>query len=500
MTITVRPTREEFRERALSANLIPVHAEILADLATPISAYLALVGDAPGFLLESVEGGEKVGRYSFIGLDPWEIITTRGEDPLSVIEKRFGHFVSYHDPDLPRFSGGAVGYIGFDALGYFEPCLAPKLLAPERACKNFPEAAFMIAGTIVAFDNLKHRVRVIIQAKIEEGGADKAYDHAVVEIERVIARLRHPDLLAAATVTSPASPASEATDGKPMSNMERDDFLNAVRRAREFIAAGDIFQVVLSQRFDRPFHASPFDAYRALRAINPSPYMYYLNFSGAPDGSKFSLVGSSPEVMVRMEDGKITLRPIAGTRPRGRDEAEDQRLEKELLADAKECAEHIMLVDLGRNDVGRVAVPGTVHVDELMTIERYSHVMHIVSNVTGTLAAGRSAYDVIRACFPAGTVSGAPKIRATEIIAELEPDARGPYAGAVGYIGFDGNADTAIVLRTILIADGVASVQAGAGIVYDSVPENEYEESRNKARAMLSALESVDARHGEESL
>jgi anthranilate synthase component 1 len=298
--------------------------------------------------------------------------------------------------------------------------------------------------------------------------------------------------MAASLRAVPAIPerGGKATGEAPIaSNRDRADFVAAVAAAREYIAAGDIFQVVLSQRFERPISAPPFDIYRALRAVNPSPYMYYLHYPG----QDFTIVGSSPEVMVRVEDRKITLRPIAGTRPRGADEAEDRRLEAELLADEKERAEHIMLVDLGRNDVGRVAMPGTLRVDELMTIERYSHVMHIVSNVTGRLDDARSACDVIRAAFPAGTVSGAPKIRAMEIIAELEPTLRGPYAGAVGYIGWDGNADTAIVLRTVLVKDGMAYVQAGAGIVHDSVPEREFEETENKARAMMRALAWAEA-------
>lgn len=486
MSLTPQPTRDEFRRLAGEANLVPVHAEILADTTTPIAAYMALVGDNPGFLLESVEGGETVGRYSFIGLDPWEVIQTRGADPLAEVERRLKRFRVATLPDLPRFLGGAVGWIGFDALGYFEPCLGPRLLAPSRARAAFPEAAFLLAGKLVVFDNLKRRVRVIVHADLSGRDVDAAYDESVAEVHRLIGVLRRP-----AAASSGASSPGPAPSPEPESNMTREEFLAAVRKAKEYISAGDIFQVVLSQRFHRPCAAPPFDVYRALRAINPSPYLYYLRFPGPAGGAEggYAIAGSSPEVMVRVEDGAITLRPIAGTRPRGATPAEDRAYERDLLADEKERAEHIMLVDLGRNDVGRVSAPGTVRVDELMVIERYSHVMHIVSNVTGRLAEGKSAYDVIRACFPAGTVSGAPKIRATEIIAELEPEARGPYAGAVGYIGFDGNADTAIVLRTVLLEGGRAHVQAGAGIVHDSVPESEYEETRNKARGMLKALE-----------
>lgn len=495
--MVVQPGRAEFLRLAEEANLIPVHAEILADTTTPIAAYLALVGDRPGYLLESVEGGETIGRYSFIGFEPWEVIQTSGVDPLREIERRLARYRVASMPDLPRFLGGAVGFLGFDTLGYFEPRLGAKLHAPGRARGGFPEAAFLVAGKLVVFDNLKRRVRVIVHADLEGRDPATTYEAAVAEVRRLINLLRYPRLTTAAVDLPAPRPAPE-----PEANMTREEFLAAVRKAKEYIASGDIFQVVLSQRFHRPCTAPPFDVYRALRAINPSPYLYYLRFPGPGGGDEgsFSIAGSSPEVMVRVEDGTITLRPIAGTRPRGATPEEDLANERDLLTDTKECAEHIMLVDLGRNDVGRVSAPGTVRVDELKVIERYSHVMHIVSNVTGRLAEGRTAYDVIRACFPAGTVSGAPKIRATEIIAELEPEARGPYAGAVGYIGFDGNADTAIVLRTILLEDGRAHVQAGAGIVFDSVPENEYEETRNKARGMLKALEWADRLAWEESL
>ncbi|RMH57395.1 MAG: anthranilate synthase component I, partial [Candidatus Hydrogenedentota bacterium] len=356
----------------------------------------------------------------------------------------------------------------------------------EKRIGVFPEAAFQIAGTVVAFDHLKKTLRVIVNAAVLPGGegADEAYDRAVGKIKRVLERLEDPG---SSGIPRLAPRITEGEDGNVLfgveSNMERERFLEIVARAREYVKAGDIFQVVLSQRFQRRIRADSFSLYRALRATNPSPYMYFLDFGD------FTVVGSSPEVMVRLEEGKITLRPIAGTRRRGRTPEEDEGLERELLGDEKERAEHIMLVDLGRNDVGRVAEKGSVVVDELMTIERYSHVMHIVSNVTGRLERGRTACDVIRSAFPAGTVSGAPKIRAMEIISELEPDRRGPYAGAAGYIGFDGNADTAIVLRTILVSDGVAAVQAGAGIVYDSVPEREFEETVNKAAGMLRAIE-----------
>lgn len=468
--MNIKPSREDFQDRARDHDLVPLHATILADMVTPISAYRALAADGPAFLLESVEGGENIGRYSFIGIDPSETIFSNGEDPLSRIEKKITPVRQYRDPNLPRFIGGAVGYIGYDCVRYFEEKLSRE---DSRPALDFPEAAFMIAEKLVVFDHLKRCLIIIVNARATD------YEAAAETIRSIAERLRTP-----APVNAPV-PYLKGTGAffEVRSNTTREDFVTAVRKAQDYIAAGDAFQIVLSQRFEKESSCDPFEIYRALRVINPSPYMYFLNFGS------FQIVGSSPEVMVRLEDGAITLRPIAGTRPRGADAEEDARLERELLDDAKECAEHIMLVDLGRNDVGRAAEPGTVIVDDLMTIERYSHVMHIVSNVTGKLARGKTVYDLIRATFPAGTVSGAPKVRAMEIIAELEPTKRGPYAGAVGYIGFDGNADTAIVLRTILVQNGRAYVQAGAGIVYDSIPENEFVETENKARGMQKAIE-----------
>ncbi len=489
--LEIRPSAEEFSARAERHNLVPVYAEILADTLTPISAYLGLVGEAPGFLLESVEGGEKMGRYSFIGLDPWEVVATSGVDPLSEIARRLGPIRCYGDKALPRFVGGAVGFFGYDCIRYFEPCMEKAMAAHPRPALDLPEAAFMLAGKLLIFDHVKRRAIILVNARIGEEGAAAAYESARRDVIALADRLA-PAAPAALPPRS-SSPPPDAGVSEVRSSFTREGFCGAVERAKEYIRAGDIFQVVLSQRFERPTSAAPFDIYRALRAVNPSPYMFFLNYPASAGLGAFALVGSSPEVMVRLEDGRITLRPIAGTRPRGVSEEEDLRLEKELLADEKERAEHIMLVDLGRNDVGRASRAGTVTVDELMVIERYSHVMHIVSNVTGRLEEGRDACDVIRAAFPAGTVSGSPKIRAMEIIRELEPTARGPYAGAVGYVGFDGNADTAIVLRTILVKDGTAYVQAGAGLVYDSVPEKEYEESVNKARAMMRALEWAEA-------
>jgi anthranilate synthase component I len=492
----ILPDIDEFRRRAVEAegfDLVPVHAELLADTLTPISAYLRLVGDRPGFLLESVEGGEKVGRYSFLGVDPDEIIVGGSGDPLEEIEKRIGRIRCYHDPALPRFLGGAVGYIGYDCVGAFEPRLGEIFRAHPKPGLALPPAAFLMARNLVVFDHLRRRALVIVNAAIGPDGPDAAYRRATEQIRELVERLRTP-------LPPPKSRAPRTGGAEVTSNCRREEFIAAVDKAKRYIAAGDAFQVVLSQRFERPVAAAPFDVYRALRVVNPSPYMFYLTFPDTDGSRAFTIAGSSPEVMVRLESGKITLRPIAGTRPRGTTPEEDVAFEKELLADRKELAEHIMLVDLGRNDVGRVAVPGSVKVDELMCIERYSHVMHIVSNVTGDLAPGASAYDVIRAAFPAGTVSGAPKIRAMEIIHELEPTARVSYAGAVGYIGFDGNSDTAIVLRTVVMQDGVAYVQAGAGIVYDSVPEREFDETVNKARGMMAALEMADEEDWEAGL
>jgi anthranilate synthase component I len=479
------------RERGV--NCVPIYREILADLETPVSAYLKVVGHArQGFLLESVEGGERVARYSFIGADPLctlrlhDGILRRIEadgataerpfaDPLVALDEELGRFRTVASPDLPRFSGGAVGYLGYEATRYFE-----RLPTPERDALGLPDGVFLLADALLVFDHVRRRVKAVAHVLPDLTGGDvaAAYARAEAKIDELLARLRAP-----LGPTPIANRHPEYFDAAPVHNTTRAEYEAKVRRAKEYIAAGDIFQVVLSQRLDRPTAADPFTIYRALRAVNPSPYMYFLQFGD------FQIVGASPELLVRLEDGVVTNHPIAGTYPRGADEAEDAALAERLLADEKERAEHIMLVDLGRNDVGRVAVPGTVRVPKLLTVERYSHVMHLVSNVEGDLRPDLRGVDALRACFPAGTVSGAPKIRAMEIIAELERDRRGPYSGAVGYVGFDGALDTAITLRTMVVKDGIVSMQAGGGIVADSDPGREYEECFHKLGGSLRAVD-----------
>lgn len=483
------PNREEFRQRARLGNLVPVYREILADMETPVSAFRK-IGDSPyAFLLESVEGGEQVARYSFLGADPFLVFTSKGrgvaveengalqirelkehEDPLSVLKELMGRYSWAGDDSLPRLAGGAVGYIGYDTVRFFE-----RLPEAAKDDLDLPDCFFVFTDTLLIFDHVRRRIKVLSHAPVN-GDPDAAYDRAISRIEALVARLRAPAPPLQTPAPSPEPP--EMT-----SNLTREEFQQAVKQAQEYINAGDAIQVVLSQRLALEARADPFDIYRALRSLNPSPYMFYLSYGD------LKLVGSSPEILVTQEKGKVTSRPIAGTRPRGGDSQKDRDLETELLADEKERAEHIMLVDLGRNDLGRVCRPGTVQVDQLMAVERYSHVMHIVSNVVGELARGRDQYDVLRACFPAGTVSGAPKIRAMEIIEELEPTRRGPYAGAMGYFSFSGDMDTCITIRTMVIKEGKAYIQVGAGIVADSVPEREYEETLNKAQALLGALE-----------
>jgi anthranilate synthase component 1 len=475
------------------ANCIPVYREVLADLETPVSAYLKVAaGSAYAFLLESVEGGERLARYSFIGADPaltlrlhdGELRRERADgttdarpfrDPLVALGEELARYRTVALPGLPRFAGGAVGYLGYEAVRYFE-----ELPVPERDALGLPDGLFLLAETLLVFDHVRRRVMAVAHILPDETGGDvaAAYDAATARIERLLARLRAP--LAPPPV---ANGRPEYFDAAPAHNTTRAEYEAMVARAKEYIAAGDIFQVVLSQRLDRPTAADPFTIYRALRAINPSPYMYFLQLGD------FQIVGASPELLVRLDRGTVTNHPVAGTRPRGRDEAEDAALAAELLADEKERAEHIMLVDLGRNDVGRVAAPGTVRVPKLMEIERFSHVMHIVSNVEGTLRPELAGVDALRACFPAGTVSGAPKLRALEIIAELEHDRRGPYSGAVGYLGFDGALDTAITLRTMVVKDGIVSMQAGGGIVADSDPARECDECFHKLGASLRAID-----------
>lgn len=479
------PSREEFDRLASEYPVVPVYREIFSDMDTPVSALSKLESTRSAFLLESVEGGERWARHSFLGTDPklvvqgreGQAVTANAEDsytaafsdPLSFLEGLMGEYRAPSLPGLPSFCGGAVGYLSYDTIRYFEP--VPVSGEDEL---RLPEFLFMLADSLIVFDHLQHSMKVVQNAMPAKEGAG-SYDVAVARIEELIEQLRRP------TLHRPAPATGE--NGAVVSNMAPERFLAIVERAKEHIRAGDIFQAVLSQRLSADLKASPFDVYRVLRRVNPSPYMYYLRHGD------LAIVGSSPEPLVRVEGEGVVTRPIAGTRRRGRTPEDDLRLERELLADAKERAEHIMLVDLGRNDLGRVCRPGTVRVEELMVVERYSHVMHMVSSVVGKLAPGHSAFDVLRAAFPAGTVSGAPKIRAMEIIDELEPSRRGPYAGAIGYFSFSGSLDTCITIRTIITQGSKAYVQAGAGIVADSIPERELLETENKARALLASLE-----------
>ncbi len=486
MTDGYTPTLEQVRALAKEGNLIPVYREISADLETPVSAYLKVTRGPYSFLLESVEGGERWGRYSFIGTEPSTILQGTGDgDPLVALEEAFSGCHVVRVPGLPRFHGGAVGYLAWETVRYFEP----RVPMHEKDAIGVPESLFMLADTLVVFDHLLHRMLVISHVHLGNN-LEASYRAATDRIDRLVHRLQQP-LPADARpkgeqpswTSSALSAASPLSKGVVASNLEREQYAHMVARAREYIVDGDIIQVVLSQRFARPTSADAFAIYRTLRGVNPSPYMYYLHLKD------FHIIGTSPEMLVRVEDGAIDYHPIAGTRRRGETDEEDRALERELREDEKERAEHVMLLDLGRNDVGRVSTPGSVRVTQILDVERYSHVMHLISHVQGRLRPGLTSLDALRACFPAGTVSGAPKIRAMEIITELEPERRGPYAGAVGYISYSGNVDTAIGIRTMVLKDGVAYVQAGGGIVYDSQEEPEYQETVNKAQALLKAIE-----------
>jgi anthranilate synthase component 1 len=472
-----RPTLEEVKKMKTQGNLVPVYREIKADLETPVSAYLKIARGEYSFLLESVEGGERLARYSFLGTEPAKIISTdsgKPADPLKLIEKEFRRYRPVAIEGLPRFHGGMVGYLSYEVARYFE-----RLPAPENDPLKLPEARLMLADTLLIFDHLTHVIKVVSHARLD-GDIAESYGEAIKKIDNLVARLHQP---------LPEAEPAAATDGKieTTANVTREQYEDMVRRIKKYIYEGDIIQAVPSVRLGRKTSASPFGIYRALRSVNPSPYMYFLHLGD------FHIVGTSPELLIRVEDGVVSNHPIAGTRPRSADSQEDKALAEELKNDEKELAEHVMLVDLARNDVGRISQPGTVQVTQFMDIERYSHVMHLVSHVQGKLKAGLTQFDALRAGFPAGTVSGAPKIRAMEIIAELEPDKRGPYAGAVGYFDFRGNTDTAITIRTIVIKDGTAYVQVGAGIVADSVPASEYQECLNKAQALLIAIENAEA-------
>ena len=504
-TSNIQPTQEEFLELSQQGNLVPVCRTILADFETPLSAYQKIRGDSEAFLFESVEGGEHLGRYSFVGCNPRGVIRQLGSrvdvfeggrvktsytvsrepgenhvrDGLEVVEKVLGRYTPVDLPGLPRFTGGAVGFIGYEFIHDVEP-VVPR---PPTDDLNTPTMYFLIADELLVFDRVRQTITVIVNAILEDGmRPEDVYEDAVGEIDRLVTLLEQP------TEHVPVSLPAKAPDVSFKSNMEKDAFLAHVEKSKEYITAGDIIQVVGSQRFSTPVKARPLDVYRVVRSINPSPYMFLLELDG------FSLVGASPEIHVRCEERHVQIRPIAGTRPRGKTTDEDLGHEKDLLDDPKERAEHVMLVDLARNDIGRVCDYGTVQVSDLMAIERYSHVMHIVSHVTGTLGDDHTPYDLMRVTFPAGTLTGAPKIRAMQIISEFEQTARGPYGGCVGYFSFNGNLDCCITIRTALLKDGQAHVQAGGGWVNDSVPENEFQETVNKAKAMLKAV--ALAEHG----
>jgi anthranilate synthase component 1 len=489
------PSFEEFQDLARSGNVVPVYRQLLADTLTPVSAFQRLDAGEHGFLLESVTGGERIGRYSLLATEPTAILRVRrdhieivrgeavktytSDDPLREIEQFLLHSYAVRVPGLDCFTGGLVGYLAYDIVRYVED-----LPDPPTDDLGLPDMYLLACETLVVFDHVFKTVKVVHNARLGGRSAREAYDEAIERIDAIVDKLRAP----AALIADDIRPSGEITLDYT-SNFERPDFEDAVRRCLDYIRAGDIIQVVPSQRLAVETEADPFNVYRTLRVVNPSPYMFYLKLG------ETTLVGASPEVMVKLEGDKITVRPIAGTRPRGATPEEDEELARDLLADPKERAEHVMLLDLGRNDVGRVARYGTVEVTEKMIIERYSHVMHITSNVEGQLDRERyGPFDVLRACIPAGTVSGAPKVRAMEIIDELEPTRRGPYAGAVGAIDFLGNINTCITLRTICFHQGKAYVQAGGGIVADSVPAREYEETINKAKALLRAIEVTEQR------
>ncbi len=486
----ITPSRDDVHQLFEQGDLVPVYRRLLADLETPVSVYLKLSQlSEVSFLLESVEGGETVGRYSFLGINPLAVVSFKGDvvstttengtqtyqladgqDPLHAMKAELKRFKAVALPKLPRLVGGAVGYIGYDVVRYFERL-------PDTAVDDLeiPEAAFMLPDTLVIFDHAKHELIVLANAH-NQGDPEAAYQDAVRRIDQIVVALGSP---------LPEIPYPDRQiDDELVSNIARKRFEDNVRKAKEYIAAGDAFQIVLSQRFTRRTSAPPLMIYRAVRALNPSPYMFYLRFN-----DDLTLLGASPEMMVRLEDGVASMRPIAGTRKRGETEAEDQALAEDLLADPKERAEHVMLIDLARNDIGRVSQYGTVHVTDMMNVERYSHVMHIVSQVDGQVRDGIDSFDLFRATFPAGTLSGAPKVRAMEIIEELEGVRRGAYGGAVGYFSHDGSMDTCITIRSLVIKGDRVFLQAGAGIVADSDPAKEYEETVNKAKALAVAIE-----------
>jgi len=495
MAIDYFPALDTFRGLAKKGNIVPVFRELSADLDTPVSVFLKLRQEAPTFLLESVEGGEKLGRYSFMGIGHNVVLKSSGDkaiiyqndergrvnledrDCLDVVQEILAQRQVVSIPGLPRFFGGAVGFMAYDMVRHFE-----KLPECSRDTLGLPECVFVFTDTMIIFDHVQHKIKIVSNTLID-GPAERAYEQAKSKIESIVARLAKPVPLDS---IAPVSGNNNIQDKTLKSNFTQEEYENGVRACKEYISAGDAFQIVLSQRLQRETSAQPFAVYRALRQLNPSPYLYYL------DMGDFQLIGSSPEMLVKVEDGIAETCPIAGTRPRGATEEEDDALAAELLNDPKECAEHAMLVDLARNDLGRVCRHGTVQVPFSMKIERYSHVMHIVSSVKGELSEGEDAFSLLRASFPAGTLSGAPKIRAMEIITELEDLKRGPYGGAVGYFSYTGNMDTCITIRTIVMVGNTAYLQAGAGIVYDSDPTSEYHETLNKLKALERAVEMAE--------
>ncbi|MCE2501571.1 MAG: anthranilate synthase component I [Dehalococcoidia bacterium] len=486
---TYYPTLEQVRALAGQGNLCPVYRSINADLETPVSAYLKVARPPYSFLLESVAGGERIGRYSFIGTEPYDVFSTGADqpsgqvDPLTLVQREMDSYQIIPVEGLPPFHGGGVGYVAYDAVHYFEP----RVPMPENDPQGLPESVFMFTDTLLVFDHLRHDIKVVSHARLDDGepdpsSIDAAYQAATAKIERMVDRLSRPLELPPELLATPTLPFG----GEAQSNFTVSEYEAVVDKCIEYIYAGDVIQVVNSQRFSRRTAAHPFQVYRALRGGNPSPYMYYLDLNG------FQIVGAAIETVAKVEDGIVATHPIAGTRPRGQTPSEDIALEEELKGSEKQQAEHIMLLDLGRNDIGRVSVPGTVHVTQFMDVERFSHVMHLVSHVEGELRPDMTTYDALRACFPAGTVSGAPKIRAMEIIAEVEQERRGPYGGAVAYFSYNGNMDTALVLRTGIFKDGVMYVQAGGGVVADSVAEDEYMETRHKSGAMMRAIDTAE--------
>ncbi len=491
------PSFEGFKKKLNQGNVIPIWKEVLADFDTPVSAFKKIESGSYAFLLESMEGGQKWGRYSILGSEPSVIFRSKGSrieitengltkttvgDPFDNLRRLLSRYKPIYSPELPRFHGGAVGYFSYDAVRFVE-----NLPAVGEDELSLPDSLFVITDSILVFDNVSHKIKIICNAYVpEHEESEAAYENAINKIENLSIKLMTAPVQHGENKRRGNEDNSKVTVGLE-SNFVPKDFKKAVKKTKEYIKAGDIIQAVISQRWKTKLDVDPFDLYRALRVLNPSPYMFYIRTDSE------TLVGSSPEVMVRVENGKLESRPIAGTRTRGKTEVEDLELEKELLADPKERAEHIMLVDLARNDLGRIAETGTVHVDELMVTERYSHVMHIVSNVVAKLDSDKDAFDVIKATFPAGTLSGAPKVRAMEIVEELEPSRRGAYGGAVGYVSFSGNMDTCITIRTFVIKNGQIYIQAGAGIVADSDPEREYDETVNKVKALVKAVEAAKA-------